>query len=202
MADNLTPCKRSKPTDLNWDVTDPEESEALSNENLMKQMQAEMQKSQSNQDKSRIKDLLTQTYGFRRDLFNSSNSIDIVKEKYPALFTEDGILLEYELLTGSKNVKKCVRTFLKELNQVTQHAGSKNGKRQSKIVEILHSMNEAMEEEGEPAGDDLNREQYLKAVAGIFILPHLLGEDCQLLLRTYPVSCSFMLSSSLFLSKN
>ena len=65
------PCKRLKPTSLNWDPKSPDGEDELSNESLVKLMKVEMEKSESSREINKIKDMLTQTYSFQRAQLSS-----------------------------------------------------------------------------------------------------------------------------------
>ncbi|MGH0116495.1 UNVERIFIED_CONTAM: hypothetical protein FKN15_009628 [Acipenser sinensis] len=122
-------------------------------------------------------------------------------EEYPALFTQEGFIQEYEELTNSSSTmqefyrntfQKCTRILelgRAKLEKLYRTNTQSNALKKEKLAKIINNMNTAIEEE-RTFEDPSKKFAYHQAVAGAMILSLLLGEESLSFVQEYPSGVS------------
>jgi hypothetical protein len=167
-----------------------------SEEAEINEMKVEWQKSLDSLDINKIIDLLRKTYDRRRQVIYAKTPFAIIQSTYPALFSREGIVNEYEMVTGSVNAMKIGRQqFLNKGPKILLLAESmlpedydlvpkKLTQKQQLIKEMLKIL--SLED-----GDDVNEVRFSRALTGLMLLPILLGDNANLMYKIYEVYTSF-----------
>lgn len=66
------------------------------------EMRSQMLLSENDRDGVRLRDLLDKSYDDRRRLIQSKAPISVIRAEYPAIFSEDGLLQDYQRLKEAK----------------------------------------------------------------------------------------------------
>ena len=155
-------------------------------ETYVAEMQKIMTMSEISRDPPRLRYLLSKTFSGRRDDIDGRALISELRLKYPAVFTEEGIVLEYEMFSGVKNVMKTARANIscwsKAVMKLAESQKDPKSKLSSKLQEQLKSIDDAVEGEFVP-----NIERH-RLICGIIMLPHLLNENLEFFLKILPVN--------------
>jgi len=117
-----------------------------------------------------------------------------IKKDFPGLFCKQGIIQEYALISGTQSAYKevianvqtavaLVEVARSDLSQKCTEISSKNKQtKHATTVDILNSLSTSLSD----IEDDESKKRH-KIVAGLLLLPTLLGEDMDLFIRQHEV---------------
>jgi len=149
----------------------------LSNESI-EDMKTEWRKSDSERDHSKLLRLLCSTLDDRRNwLYSTSVKTADFMKAYPALFFRDGIIQEFEVVTGTSNsmqiaVENAKLKAPKLVEIAREKCLQKPNQKIHHINNILTQMELCMEHHQSP-----ETAESIRATAGLMLLPILLGEN-------------------------
>lgn len=159
-------------------------------------LQQEWKKPERSRDMCKILSILNSTYTKRRSMIHAHMPTDQLKELFPALFSRQGLVQEYEQVTGLKHAMKIAennllskspklvqmaKSLLKPDEEPSKKKVKKVPNKQGAIKSILSYL--SVDNIG-----DIEEAHRRQAVAGIMLLPSVLGDNCSLFYKEYEAS--------------
>ncbi len=144
-------------------------------------------------DVSRLKVLMKTTYSARRTMLKEGCSLSEMSLKFPALFTADGLIDEFQEVCKKTNILKSVKNKLDSFAQAIISMAKRSVKRRLKSAPQLEHVLEEFASQVNDASDSTSAQS--ARVAALLLLPFLLAEDADLLYKEYNVSfiyCYFL----------
>jgi hypothetical protein len=171
-------------------------------QHVIDEMQREWNLPVKDRNMKKLLHLLQVSYEDRRKLVYNHATTAAVRKTYPALFCQDAIQQEYERVSGCcstlkmtrKNIIEKASRLLKAAERLTVGKGCnnrptltnksyRNSSKINVIESVLQKLNLAVEH-----CDDLEKHQFMKATAGLVLLPWLLGEKAEYFCKVYEVN--------------
>ncbi len=167
--------------DINPDIEEGEDE--VSNDSMKKLMKKMMQRVEKDRNDAQLQSMMRRTYAFRRTMINDGCSIAAMYDNYPALFTTDGLVGDFEQLCKKKNVLKTVRTNLDSLAPSLIRMARKGIKGKVKASTTYLKMVQELDE----ANSDKDKNAQNLRIAALSLLPVLLSDDAGLLYTQFEV---------------
>jgi len=156
----------------------------------IREMCEEWAKPEDVRDYSKLLLLLKSTYDCRRKSMHTTLAkTSALRKEYPALFFRDAILQEFQMITVSdaansfklaqdRAIRMCPRFV-----DIARSGSDMSKQKRMKVEKVLVSLEMSLEET-----TDVDKQQLIKATAGLIILPILLGENSAYFFNDFQVS--------------
>lgn len=165
--------KTAKRGELNYAPDHIEGEDTDSHEKHKEIMQKEIKKLRP--DNSLLNQSMEATFSYRRQFIKDSPKFLDIKEAYPALFTVDGQLDEFQRLTNIDIKATFAKELLKIGRTIYRVAENKTGKNKTAKANQIEKIITEMKEENQDVTSE--KEMYNTAIAGMLLLPLLLNES-------------------------
>ena len=170
--------KKPKKGEINWQPNFPEGEDDASIARHKTYMKKESAKDSRYQNKESIELKMQATYAARRTFINSQCTVQELLNEYPCLFTPSQFKLEFLRLMDTNLEKLFTENLLKVTPRILELAKSKKKKNEDVLTSLVQAKSRAGPDE--PL-------LYLDSIAALQLLPHLLNDNTDLVMKVYEV---------------
>lgn len=175
-----------KKGEIHWSPKMPQGEDEVSSKRHIENMKKLVSQSGKIHNKEQLKAAMDATFPFRRQLINTQADLQEIKDQYPGLFTTQEIgneffrLMQFDLKKQFEDGLKKVAPSIVKLAE---------GKMASKANSSCKAIGETLEGLRPYKDEDQTTYENHMRMAAVLLLPQLLGEKTDKLVRIYPVSC-------------